>query len=100
MVTRKKSLCVFSTDATIVGLPTQHMSAQEMFLSSIFNLQLAEPTDAEPADTEGCLDSSRLHMYIGGEDVDLRLEFYKVSFQISGLLTMHLFIVLMWSCQV
>lgn len=47
--------------ASILGLSTQHTSAQRnMFPPNIFDLQLVEPAEAEPAATEGQLYDSRI----------------------------------------
>lgn len=54
---------MFSADAAIVDLTTQHTSAtmQHFLLPSIFHPWLVESTDVEPTDTEGTLFSMRIY---------------------------------------
>lgn len=50
---KKKSLYMFSTDTTIVGLTTQHVAATTYLgLGNIFDPTLAEPMDVELEDME------------------------------------------------
>lgn len=61
---KKKSLCMFSTDAAIVGLMTEYTSATtSRFFPNIFYLRLVESTDMESVDAEGQLYAFTLHSF-------------------------------------
>lgn len=48
---KKKCQYMFSTGATIIGLTiTAHVSNNASFFLNVFNLQLVESPDVEPAD--------------------------------------------------